>query len=1193
MLNGDDKIFGFQGYTLDLRRGRLSRGDQQVELRPKSFALLSYLVKNSGRLASKDELIGAVWGDVAVTDVSLARCVSDVRFALRDRAQKIIETVPRRGYLFAAPVSEADSEDATRGELQLQRYPCESRQLTSMSCELVGLVALAARHRLEDLHEATTFCRQRCSDIIVQHQGYVARYSGGTLLAFFGYPEANEQDAENAVRGALALRELTKELSAKFKTELQLCIGIATGIVAIDAEFATAKGADRNAVGETLILSERLQALAEPGQIAIAQGTRRLLGGLFEYGDLGRFTLKGLTAPADVSQVLGESGVVNRFEAHHPGRLTPLVGREEEIELLRRRWRQATDGEGSIILLAGEPGIGKSRIAQAMVELLHDEPHTHLRLFCSPHRGDSALFPFIGHLQRAAEFQRGDSDQQRLIKLETVLARASKVCDHAAPLIANLLSVPDGNRYPLLTLTAEQRKDKTLAALLTYVEGLAASQPLLLVIEDVHWSDPTSLELIDLIVERAPRLSLLIIVTFRPEFASPWTGRAQTTTMTLGRLRPRQGAEIVADVARGEPLGRATIDQILDRADGIPLFVEELTKAVLESGRAGDGTHLADSGLNSAIDIPMTLHASLLARLDRLGPAREVAQIGAALGRRFSHQFIVATATMSQQKVEQALALLVHAELIWRRGSSPDAEYTFKHALVQDAAYATLLHTSRRALHARIAEALENKFSDICESQPELLAYHCTEAGLVEKASVLWGKAGQMSLARSALKEAEVQLTRALSQIEMLPSTLALRREQIKIQIALATALMHTKGYAAPETRAALNQARFFAERAETLGEQLEDPLLLFSVLHGFWVANHVAFNGGAVRELAIELMALAEKAGATFPLVLGHRIMGTSLLFLGDIEEGRIHLDQAMSLYDPTEHRPLGTRFGQEVGVAILSNRPLALWLLGYPDAALKDADEALSYARDFGQTASFLYAATRIAWFHLVVGNYTTAAGQIRTLVRMAEEMEGSYWTAAGTILQGCLFALTGEASNAIDLITSGIAVSRLRGSNLLRMPWYLSCMTRAYIQLGRTDEARRCMDDAMGAMQTTKETWQELELHCIAGDLALMSSKTDVAKAQVHFDQALAVARRQKAKSWELRSAMRSARLLRDRGERQGANRLLAPIYNWFTEGLDTPDLQEAKALLVQPGRDRRQLEPDNAKGPRIAQAHFRRL
>ena len=1160
----DEKILCFQDFTLDLRRGCLCRANQDIELRPKSFALLCYLVANAGRLASKDDLIAGVWGDVAVTDASLARCVSDVRLALQDRAQRIIKTVPRRGYLFAAPVSQVANGSMAGGQApsdtQVKRYPGETRQLTALACELFGL-AVAPQQDLEDLHQATTICQSQGREIIERHHGYVVRRSGNDLLAFFGYPEAREQDAENAVRAALALRGLMKNLGTKLETEPQLCIGIATGTVAIGDEFAADKSNGQTIIGEALTRAERLQTLAEPGQVVIGEGTWRLVGDLFKYRDLGLVTLKGSATPVRALQVLGESGLEDRFQAHHSTRLAPLVGRDEVIELLLRRWRQAKSGESSVVLLAGEPGIGKSRVAQTIVQLLSDEPHRLLRLFCSPHRQDSALSPFISQIERAAGFQGADTDEQRLVKLEAAFASGS-----AVPLVADLLAIPTGDRYPRLTLTPEKRKEEILAALLTHVESLAASQPLLLVIEDVHWVDPTSLELIDLIVQCAPRLHLLVIVTFRPEFVSPWTDRLQTTLITLGRLTAPQCAAIIAGITQGTHLPRAIIEEIIQRTDGIPLFVEELTKAVVESGALVDaGDHFATTQARSTREIPVTLHGSLLARLDRLESAREVAQIGAALGRRFSYQLISAVAAMPQQQLDQALARLVNAELIWRRGTPPEAEYTFKHALVQDAAYGMLLRDSRRTLHAQIAETLETKFSEISEREPELLAYHNTEAGLIEKAAGLWAKAGQISLTRSALKEAAAQLTRALNQMEILPGTPALRRQQIKIQIALANALMHTKGYAAPETKAALNHARSLLERAEALGEPPEDPLLLLSVLHGFWVANHVAFNGDAVRDLAVEFMAVAESQGTTFPLVLGHRVMGTSLLFLGDAAEGLAHLDRAMSLYDSTEHRLLGTRFGQESGVAILSNRPLALWLLGYPETALNEADDALNYARDIRQTASFLYALARIAWFHVVVGNYTKAAAQIRELMTGAEEVEGSYWTAAGMMLQGCLFAFTGKGSSAIKMITDGMATSRLRGLNLLRMPWYFSCMARAHVELGQLDDAWHRIGDAMTAMETTKETWQESELHRIAGDLALMSPNPDVAKTQAHLDRALAIARRQQAKSWELRAAMSMARLYRYQGKQDKAHDLLASVYGWFTEGFETLDLIEAKVLL----------------------------
>jgi class 3 adenylate cyclase/predicted ATPase len=1195
----------FDRFVVEPARRRLLIGGEPVKIGGRAFDVLMALIERRNRAVSKRELLDLAWPGLAVEEGNLQVQIFALRKILGAAA---IATIPGRGYQFAAAIEGqeppipaipadwnaaavvADVEGADRphangrdneAELDVAKGTVaanqaqhetrskldqgQCRQLTIMASELIGLESLAARLDAEDLSQATAACYRRCAEIIEQRHGYVAHAAGDGLLAYFGFPQAREQDAENCTRAALALQDLARRLSAEFGTALQPCIGIATGIMVIGDDPAAKEPI---ALGEALNLSGRLRALAKPGQIIIANSTRRLLGGLFEYHDLGRVALKGSAAPAEIAQVLGESGIESRFEAHHPANLTPLVGRDEEIELLLRRWRRARDGEGSVVALVGEPGIGKSRVAQTVLDLLSGETHAPLRLFCSPHHQDSPLYPFISQLERAAGFCRGDTDEQRLVKLETALGYAASDVADGSLLLAQLLHVSTGDRHPSRTLTPERRREKTLEALAAHVERLAASQPVLLVIEDLHWADPTSLELIDLMVERAPQHRLLVILTSRPEFVSPWAGRTQTTAMTLGRLPPRQSVAIIASVAQGKPLPEAVTEQILDRADGIPLFVEELTKAVVESAAPVDGGDRgASTGSLATVGIPTTLHASLLARLDRLASAREVVQIGAALGRRFSHQLISAVAAMPQQRLDEALAGLVNAQLIWRRGSAPHAEYTFKHALLQDAAYGTLRRAPRRALHARIADAIASQFVDIAGAQPELLAHHCAEAGLIEKAAALWGMAGQLSLTRSALKEATAHFTRALGLIEILPGTPDLRREQIKLQIALANALMHTKGYAAPETKSALAQARLLVARAEALGEPPEDPLPLLSVLHGFWVASHVAFEGDAVRDLAVEFMTLAQKQQTIFPLVLGHRLMGTSLLYLGDIAGGRAHLDRAIALYDPVEHRPLATRFGHDVGAAVLSNRPLALWLLGYPEAALKDADDAISHAREIGQTGTFLYALTRIAWLHLIIGDYGVAAAQIRELMAIASDVEGSYWTAAGIMLQGCLFALTGDGASAIEMITSGIAASRLKGSNLLRMPWYLSCLTTAHVTLGQYNEAERCIGEAMTAMAKTKEAWQESDLHRMAGDLALTSPTPNAMKAEAHYRRALAVARRQKAKSWELRAATSLARLWRDRGKRRQALDLLAPIHGWFAEGFKMSDFKQADALLAE--------------------------
>ena len=578
-----------------------------------------------------------------------------------------------------------------------------------------------------------------------------------------------------------------------------------------------------------------------------------------------------------------------------------------------------------------------------------------------------------------------------------------------------------------------------------------------------------------------------------------------------------------------------------------------MTRLLLERGEQG--------GIQA---IPPTLQQSLTARLDRLGPAREVAQIGAVVGRDFTYSLIRAVSGMQATPLQMALERLAEADILLVEGLPPDSDYRFKHALIQDAAYENLLKSRRQILHRRVAETLRDQGAGSTSAEPELLAHHFTQAGLAEPAIEWWGKAGQRSLERSALIEASAQLTRALEQIAALPPTPALRRDEIKLQVALITPLFHVKGYAAPETKAAAERARLLIEQAEALGEQPEDPLLLFSVLYGFWVANLVAFNGDAMRELAVQFLALAEKQGATAPLMIGHRLIGLSLLHTGDIAEGRAHLDQAIALYDPAEHRPLATRFGQDVRVAALSFRSLALWILGYPEAALADSEHALKDAREIGQAATLMYALAFASFTQTFCGNYAIANAQSDEVVPLADEKGSMLWKAYGMFNQGCVLALTGKAADAVQMITSGLTAHRSTGTTMW-IPMYLSYLARAYAELGQFDDAWRCIGEAMTAMETTKEKWFEADIHRMAGEIALMSPEPDAAKAEAYFERALAVARKQQAKSWELRAAMSMARLWRDQGKRDEARDLLAPVYGWFTEGFDTLDLKEAKALL----------------------------
>jgi class 3 adenylate cyclase/predicted ATPase len=1074
--------------------------------------------------------------------------------------EKIGVLLGHRRKMLAAIAELGSAAPASQQPVVTERAPqdsAERRQVTVMFSDLVGSTALSARMDPEDLREVISAYQKCVAETVQRFGGFVAKYMGDGVLVYFGYPQAHEDDAEQAVRAGLEL--VTAVGSLKTHAPLQTRVGIATGLVVVGDLIGSGASQEQAIVGETPNLAARLQGVAEPNAVVIAESTRNLLGNLFELQDLGAKDLKGIAGPVRAWSALRTGSAEGRFEAFHATGLTELVGREEELELLLRRWSKAKTCEGQVVLLSGEPGIGKSRLTAALLERLAGESHTRLRYFCSPQHTDSALYPIISQMERAARFTHEDTAQAKLDKLDALLAQSFTARQDAA-LLAEMLSLPNDGRYPALELTAQQRRQKTLEALTMQLEVLARSNPVLMIFEDVHWLEPTSLEVLGRTVDRLKTLRVLLTITYRPEFEPPWVGRPYVTTLNLNRLGEREIAAMIDRVTGNKALPKNIRQDIIERTDGIPLFVEEMTKAVLEAEGAAESAVATIP--SPSIGVPASLHASLMARLDRLGPAKEVAQIGAAVGREFSHALLQAVVRKPETELQSALDRLVTAGLLFRQGVPPHATYLFKHALVQDAAYGTLLREPRRALHARIVETLENQFVEIAQSQPELVARHATEAGQIDKAAHLWAKAGQRSLDRSALVEAAAQITQAIDQIATLPATPALRSEQIKLQVALITPIIHVKGYAAPETKAAAEKARLLIEQAEALGETPEDQLLLLSALYGLWVANYVAFrDGDVVCKLAAEFMMLAKKQAATFPLLIAHRVMGISLLWTGEIAEGRRHLDQAVTLYQPPEHRPFATRFGHDPGMANLSYRAFALWLLGYPKAALEDADKAVENARELGQAATLI---SNTAWPQIYCGNYKVATALVEELLPLAQEKGAAYWTAFGLINQGCLLALRGNVSNGVAMLSSGIAAWRSTGANIWT-PFFLSRLAHACAELSKFEEAEHCIGEAVDALDATKEKWCEAEVYRVAGEIALASPKPDTTKAEAYFERALAVARQQQAKSWELRAAMSLARLWRDQGKVQQARELLAPVYGWFTEGFDTRDLKEAKALL----------------------------
>ena len=1055
---------------------------------------------------------------------------------------------PRAPAAAAAPNPAAPSPAAPALEA------AERRQLTVMFADLVGSTALSMSMDPEDLREIISAYQNCVTATVRRFGGLVADYMGDGVLVYFGHPEAHEDDAAQAVRAGLEVIAAVAALQTRQR--LQSRVGIATGLVVVGSLIGS-DAPDRAIVGETPNLAARLQASAQPDTLVIAEGTRRLVGNLFELAEIQPGNLKGIAGPLRAFIVQRPSSVASRFEALHGDHLIRLVGRDEEMELLLRRWTTAKAGEGQVAVLSGEAGIGKSRLAVALIERLAGEPHSCLQFLCSPQHTDSVLYPIVAYIERAAGLAHDDAASVRLDKLDAMLARTATAPEHAS-LLAAMLSLPNDGRYPTLDLTPQQRRERTLAALHSLIEALTRQNPVLMIFEDVHWADPTSLELLGSAVERVASLRALLITTCRPEFEPPWIGQAHVSVRTINRLTRREVDTLIGRFVGDKPIPAGVRQGIVARADGVPLFAEEMTKAALEA--EGEDAARRPAAAPAGFTVPASLHATLMARLDRVGPAKEVAQVGAAIGREFSHALLVAVVRQPEAMLGSALDRLTGAGLLFRRGLPPHVTYVFKHALVQDAAYATLLRETRRVLHARIVERLEGEFSEIAESQPELLARHCTEAGLAAKAAMLWGKAGQRSLNRSALVEAAEQLTRALDQIATLPSTPELRRERIKLQVALIIPLIHVKGYAAPETRAAVEQARLLIEQARAMGEPPDDPLMLFSVLFASWAANTSAFQGDVVRALAAEFMALARKQTATAPFMDGHRMIGISCLFTGELVQARDNLDRAVALYEPTQGRPVGL----DARVATLVRRSWALWLLGHPDLALADSDDALAAARGIAESPTMLFTLPHALLTHILRGDYAMAQANADELTALADSQAAALWKLRGTALQGCLFALAGQPADAVQAIDAAIAALTSTGTTLW-LPLYLSHLAQAHAALGKFDDARRCIAEATSAMTATKETWWQAEATRVAGEIELMAGEGDPAKIEDYFLRALDIARAQHAKSLALRAATSLARLRRGQGRLDSARDVLAAVYGSFTEGFGTLDLKAAKALL----------------------------
>jgi class 3 adenylate cyclase/tetratricopeptide (TPR) repeat protein len=860
-----------------------------------------------------------------------AEDLKDLGVTLVGHRRLLLDAIAALG---SAGTAAAASATAAPPDAPAPSTDTERRQLTVMFCDLVGSTALSTRHDPEDLRELIGDYHRAVADTVGRLDGFVAKYMGDGVLIYFGYPQAHEDDAERAVRAGLAVIEAVGKLPGR--EDLSVRLGIATGLAVVGDLIGEGAAQERGVVGETPNLAARLQALAAPNALVIGEATRRQIGGLFDLEDLGAQQLAGFTDPQRALRVLGESGEVSRFEALRSGE-TPLVGREEEVELLVRRWQQAKSGEGRVVLISGEPGIGKSRLTAALSERIETEPHTRLRYFCSPHHQDSALYPFIAQLERAAGFARDDTVESRLGKLRALLGPGARDGDDIA-LLSEPLSLPSSAAE--LNLSPQRKREKLFEAILSQLEAEARRRPVLMVFEDAHWIDPTSRELLNLAVDRVRRLPVQLAVTFRPEFQPPWGGRAHVTSLALNRLGERDGEALVRNLAGNAGLTAEIVAEIVERTDGVPLFVEELTKAVLEGAGQGDrvATVLATTS-QTALSVPATLHASLMARLDRLGPsAKEIAQIGAVLGREFAYELIEPVTQRSAAELQAALDQLGEAGLLFCRGTPPHSSYLFKHALVQDAAYSTLLRGRRQELHARVAAALEQHFADLVERQPELLAHHLTAAGDTERAIGQWLKAGQHAAMRLAYLEAIAHLERGLGLLHSLPESPVRNGREIELQLALGLCLYPTKGAVA---------AKPAYTRAIELAESSGEPQQRFEALYGVWQSTTSSGGIAAASPLSERLLRMAEREGDDGLRLQAHHSVWSTWYHTGDPAKTRQHADIGRLLYDPEKHASHRLTYGgHDPGVCARDHGALAEWLLGYPEKARASIAEALALA-------------------------------------------------------------------------------------------------------------------------------------------------------------------------------------------------------------------------------------------------------
>jgi class 3 adenylate cyclase len=1037
----------------------------------------------------------------------------------------------------------------------------ERRQLTVMFCDLVGSSELAQRVDAEEMREIMRAYQQTCADVVARFEGHLAQFLGDGVLAYFGYPQAHEDAAERAVRAAIDIVQAVGRLAPGASGTLSVRLGIATGTVVVGKVMDATGVSELSAIGEAPNLASRLQSIAEPNTVVIAESTRALTLGSFRYADLGSLRLKGFREPVRAWRIVGEAGA-SRFEAAHLAGMSRFVGREQEVALLLSRWEQAAGGEGQAVLLCGEAGLGKSRIGEQLRQRLHNVPHTRVRYQCSPFHTNSALQPAIRHLEFAADLNADDDNAARRAKLEALLRPTTAELADTLPLFASLLGIALDERYQMPQLTADAVKRRTLEALADQLIALSRVNPVYWLIEDAHWIDPTTRELVALCLPRIRDARVFVLVTFRPEFASAWGNMPHVTGLTLNRLARRQSIELIEQVAGGRRLPNQVLDQILAKTEGIPLFIEELTKTVIESGLLAerDGQYLL-AGELPAMAIPATLQDSLMARLERLSPVKEVAQVGAAIGREFTYELLSAVAPMGARELKEALSQLAAAELVYVRGEPPEATYIFKHALVQDAAYASLLRARRQQLHARIAEALQDKFPEAVGRRPELLAFHYGAAGLDDKAKAYWMLAGSQAMERSEYAEAGSHYASALALVRKSPDSEQRRREEAGLVLDQAVTVQVLKGAGSIESGR-------IAEDAVQISAPLGDDPLHFRARWADWIYNSISGNLPAAAERADRLVEMANRLDQVDLKLQAHHARWTTGLLRGHVSITRDAVEHGLALYDPELHRGHWAIYGaHDPGVCARSVGTCALWQAGLADRGAALASDAIGLSDEVGHPFSRSVARWFAGFYSMMVGDAVAARAYADGMLEIATEAKIAHAIALSKFIAAWATSRLGElgrGTEQMEAIFRALVGAKQRG--FLTFPG--TVIAAAKLEMGRVEETLNFLDELQ---QLSVETHQQMfipDLHRLRAE-ALRRVDPRSPRIDEEFGRALTLAREQGALALELRAAAGFADWMANTKRDREGYRLLKPLYEQFTEGLDTPDLRAAKALLAEVG------------------------